>query len=180
MTTSKLIFFPADTQDTISNEIITGALDEIQFIITPSHGDNHYLPGDNFLSLLTFLGCSPNINLSPTDNEDHCHISLIKQTDNPQCLGYTRTCNPKCPHCTKRISNWKTGNWQLAGSTCLCDKCGMESNYDKLNWKQECGFGRCGFEVAHIYPHEAVPTDQLINALKKKTGFDWKYCYSNN
>ena len=180
MPTCKLIFFPANSEDIVSNELITEILNDIDFIALPSYENNHYLPGENFLSLLTFLGCSPNINLLPTENESHCHISLIEHMKNPQCLGYTSTCNPKCPHCTKRISHWKTDYWKTAGSKCICDKCDTESTYDKLNWKQECGFGRCGFEIAHIYPHEAVPTDQLINALNTNTDIDWDYCYANN
>jgi len=180
MPVSKLIFFPKDPLQLCDSNIIFKALFDLKFIEVIAHSKNHYLPGDNFLSLLTFLGCSPNINLTPTPEQTHCFVSLVGPTENPACLGYTNTCNPKCPNCTKRIANWKTANWQQTGELCQCDKCGTQVSYAKLNWKQECGFARCGFEIAHIYPHEVVPTDQFLEALLEKTGMEWLYCYANN
>jgi len=180
MPISKLIFFPKDPLQSFAKDEIFKILSSLLFIETIAHSENHYLPGDNFLSLLTFLGCSPSINLIPTADQAHCFISLIKPTIEVQCLGYTNTCKPKCPKCTKRIANWKTHSWPQASEICQCDKCGAQATYAELNWKQECGFARCGFEIAHIYPHEAVPTDQLLDALQENTGLEWLYCYANN
>jgi len=179
MTISKLIFFPKSTDTIIDEQDLLKTLIESQFILEQEHVNNHYLPGDNFLSLITFLGCSPNINLIPTENENHCFISLIKQTPEINCLGHTQTVNPKCPGCTKRITEWKTTNWKIPGEICTCDKCQLQTLYANLNWKHECGFARIGFEISHIYPHEAVPTDQLLNTLNQFSGFEWNYCYAN-
>ena len=180
MPISRLIFFPKNTQLLVNDELILKTISRINFINKVPYEKNHYLPGEHFLSLLTFLGCSPNINLTPTPDQAHCFVSLLSPTEDPQCLGYTNTCNPKCPNCTKRIANWKTDNWQKTGASCQCDKCGTQLTYAELNWKQECGFARCGFEIAHIHPHEAVPTDQLLEALEEKTRAEWLYCYTNN
>lgn len=180
MPISKLIFFPDNSNQTVENKLIIDTLISAEFINSEIHNDNHYLPGEKFLSLITFLGCSPNINLFPVENENHCFISLLEQTSQAQCLGYTSTVNPKCPNCKKRIADWKTENWNKAGEICCCDKCTTQTPYAELNWKQECGFSRCGFEIAHIYPHEAVPTEQLLDMLKKETEFKWNYCYANN
>jgi len=180
MTTSRLIFFPTNTNKIIDKPQLLKTLSDSQFITTNAQTNNHYLPGDNFLSLITFLGCSPNINLQPTEGESHCFISIIKQTQQPRCLGHTQTATPKCPACKKRITEWKTPDWKVAGKTCTCDKCQKQTPYTELNWKQECGFARCGFEVNHIYPHEAVPTDQFLNVLNQASGFEWDYCYAND
>lgn len=180
MSLSKLIFFPADYNHLTDTQVLLNALLDCDFIGTKPHANNHYLPGENFLSLITFLGCSPNINLQPVEGESHCYISLIKATAKANVLGYTNSLNPKCPACKKRIANWKTEGWQQAQNMCSCDKCQSTTEYAKLNWKQECGYARCGFEVAHIYPHEAVPTDQLLAVLKSFSGIEWDYCYSNN
>jgi len=177
---TKLIFFPQSTNTVIDEKNLLEALINSQFIISQAHHDNHYLPGDNFLSLITFLGCSPNINLMPVTGESHCFISIIKQTPKPDCLGHTQTVNPKCPGCGKRIAEWKTTNWKQSGEICICDKCQLQTPYAELNWKHECGFARAGFEVNHIYPHEAVPTDQLLNTLSLFSGFEWDYCYTNH
>ena len=180
MPISRLIFFPKNTQRLVDDKLIIKTISDIEFIKIEPYTNNHYLPGENFLSLVTFLGCSPNINLQPSTDEPHCFVSILHSSNKPKHLGHTSTCHPKCPNCTKRIANWKTDNWQQADELCTCDKCGTQTPYAQLNWKQECGFGCCGFEIAHIYPHEAVPTDQLLEALEEKTGIKWLYCYTNN
>ena len=180
MKISKLIFFPKQANKTFKNELLLQTLIDAQFLCEDKPHNNQSLAGDNFLSLITFLGCSPNINLQPVEGENHCFISVIQQTQEAECLGYTQTVNPKCPVCKKRINNWKIPDWQKAGQLCHCDKCQNKTLYSELNWKHECGFARCGFEISHIYPHEAVPTDQLLNSLSEFSGFDWEYCYTTS
>lgn len=180
MPISKLIFFPDNPDHLVGNKLIIDTLISTQFINAEIYNDNHYLAGEKFLRLITFLGCSPNINLFPVENDTHCFISLIEQTSQAQYLGYISSVNPKCPNCKKRIANWKTDSWNKTGEICCCDKCNTQTPYAKLNWKHECGFSRCGFEIAQIYPHEAVPTEQLLNRLEKETGVKWNYCYANN
>lgn len=180
MNISKLIFFPDSTEEPVNNHAFLETLIDSQFITENNQYNNQYLPGDNFLSLITFLGCSPNINLMPVEDENHCFITLYEPSPEPVCLGYTQTVNPKCPACKKRISEWKTPDWQTAGQLCHCDKCQKQTLYSELNWKHECGFARCGFEINHIYPHEAVPTDQLLEKLKQFSGVEWDYCYTTS
>jgi len=180
MNISKLIFFPRSTSNTINNTKLLQTLVDLQFISEENTNNNQYLPGDNFLSLITFLGCSPNINLTPVEDESHCFISIIEQRQETVCLGYTQTVKPKCPACKKRINDWNIAGWQSAGKLCHCDKCHKQTLYSELNWKHECGFARCGFEINHIYPHEAVPTDQLLEKLKQFSGFEWDYCYATS
>jgi hypothetical protein len=183
MATSRLIFTPQDSTQQVDETQLLQLLTRLELITLPAYRENHYLPGDGFTSLITFLGCSPNISLQPDGShmdDSHCFITLVDTTDDAQCLGYTRQCHPKCPHCRKRIADWKTTDWQKAGALCRCDKCGIETAYSQLNWKHECCFGRCGFSIANIYPHEAVPTDQLLEQLQQLTAIAWDYAYANN
>ena len=183
MPISRLLFSPEDPAQFVDMTQLLQCLTQLELVTLPSYRENHYLPGDSFISLITFLGCSPNISLQPdvSDTVDsHCFISLITATDETECLGYTRHCHPKCPHCRKRIADWKTTDWQQPGALCHCDKCGKETAYAHLNWKHECAFGRCGFSIANIYPHEAVPTDQLLEKLQQQTGIVWGYAYATN
>jgi hypothetical protein len=180
MPAPRLIFFPTDSAQAIDSKLTTQALIDAECIIAQAFPDNHYLPGERFLNLLTFLGCSPNINLQPTEGESHCFISILEASSETRYLGSTQSVNPKCPNCKKRIADWKTNHWQKADELCLCDKCQIKTGYSKLNWKLECGFGRCGFEIHHIYPHEAVPTDLLLTILQTFSGFEWNYAYVNN
>ena len=178
MSTSKLIFFPKSIDDIFDQNILVETLVQAQFISIKPIKHKHYLPGDKFLNLITFLGCSPSINLEPIHAEPYCFIQLLKQTPQAEYLGATSHVNPKCPACGKRIAHWKTEQWQQPNENCTCDKCQQQTPYAQLNWKHECGFARCGFEIHHIYPHEAVPTDQLLDLLKQCTGFGWEYCYA--
>ena len=180
MPVSRLIFAPSNTNTQVDYKQLQGLLTDIQFINSEPYKENHFLPGDNFLSQITFLGCSPNINLIPTEGESHCYISFLDQSEQANCLGYTSNCNPKCPSCTKRIADWKVNNWNKAGLHCTCDKCGTQSLYAELIWKNECIYGTSGFVINHIYPHEAVPTEQLLDHLKSVTGNEWAYAYANN
>lgn len=180
MSLPRIIFFPRNTDQPIDNEQLIQALIKLEFIESKTVFNGQYLAGEKFLSLLTFLGCSPNINLLPLENESHCYITLITPSAGTQLLGYTNTARPKCPNCTKRINNWQTADWTQANKQCTCDKCQTITDYAKLNWKHECGFARGGFEVSYIYPHEAVPTEQLLNGLKLLSNFEWTYCYANN
>lgn len=183
MSISSMLFFPAEAEQTIPNSLIIATLTNIQFIEPVTGDTTQYLAGERFLSLLTFLGCAPSINLIPDNGHNsgsnHCLIRILESLTEPRCSGFTQNTNPKCPHCKKRIANWKSATWQQAGSTCICDKCQTETLYTHLNWKHECGFCCCGFEITHIYPHEAVPTDQLLNALQASTGTPWQYSYAN-
>jgi len=180
MNISKLIFFPKPTDADINTQTLLNTLIESQFITAKELKTNHYLPGERFLNLITFLGCSPKINLFPVDGESHCFISFIEPTGLPSCVGYTKTAYPKCPSCTKRIVNWKIPDWKLPGKLCKCDKCQTITPYTELNWKHECGFARYGFLITQIYPYEAVPTDQFLHILNQFSDLEWSYCYANN
>lgn len=186
MSQSRLIFYPCPPEksgaahNAIEHISLASILEQTGFIDTLKIETGQYLAGEHFLNLLTFLGCSPNIQLSPQDGENYCAITLLDVTQELRCLGYTRSAKPKCPACTKRISDWQSEHWRQGDLVCICDKCQTETFYAQLNWKHECGYALCGFEVSHIYPFEALPTEQFLAALGKTSGFKWTYCYANN
>ncbi|VAW69532.1 hypothetical protein MNBD_GAMMA10-465, partial [hydrothermal vent metagenome] len=114
-----------------------------------------------------------------TPNDEHCAISILAPSDSSRCLGFTQHAHPKCPECKKRIAHWKSALWQQGDEVCTCDKCQTATPYGHLNWKHECGYGRCGFEITHIYPHEALPTEAFLSALAASTATPWQYCYAS-
>ncbi len=180
MPVSRLIFHPVDAKQTIQQKHIVDCLIQMGFIDIKTIRDNHYLAGENFLSQITFLGCSPNISLTPDDNVEHCYISILDNSDQARCIGYTQNAKPKCPHCTRRLAHWPGENFQLNDQLCACDKCGEQSHFSELIWKHECAYACCGFQVMHIYPHEAVPGDQFMDQLSGLSGIDWNYCYATS
>ncbi len=181
MSHNRLLFLPSNPQQNVDTTRLVECLSTCGMIDSPDPDQGSYLAGEEFLSLLTFLGCSPNISLRPGEGVEHCTIELFEHTASPTCRGYTRTARPKCPSCTKRIEGWDNTDWTTDGSKlCTCDKCGNAHPYAELNWKQECAFSRGGFVITQIYPHEAVPTDRLLKTLEDDCGFPWQYAYANN
>ncbi|MCW9014250.1 MAG: hypothetical protein OQL06_10735 [Gammaproteobacteria bacterium] len=139
------------------------------------------LPGDNFLSLLTFLGCSPNINLRPADGKNFCFVAFRPVTQHAVCQGYTSSIFPRCPQCKANIKNWmQINNWQFADTKYHCKECATETTMLQLKWRQKSIYGRFSIIIANIHPHEAVPSEKLLTTLATATGFSWTYFYANN
>jgi len=150
-------------------------------LISSQQQDDHHLPGDEFLGLLSFLGCSPHILLHPNEGASYCYLGIDPVSDSPRCLGYTVSVVPRCPVCKQRISDWQTiPDWQQASSQYTCQQCASSTPVSQLNWRQECGYGRFSFHIAQIHPHEAVPSDKLLDSLQQSSGFNWDYFYANN
>lgn len=141
----------------------------------------HFLPGDQFLSLLSFLGCSPNIRLHPEDGEQFCHVHITEPKARAECLGFTSNIRPGCPACKQRLTDWRSASgWRYADGEISCPKCAGRFRMDGLRWRQECGYGRSAIEVAWIHPHEAVPAEKLLSILERHSDFDWTYCYASD
>lgn len=133
-----------------------------------------YLVGDKFLDLIAFLGCSPNINLSPQDNLDkYCFVRLIA-SDKIIAITGKHTHSPRCPRCTKPEKNWSE---RMAATTLQCSYCGQTSPLWHYNWRKSAGFGRFFIEITEIYPKEAIPQPALLTALGQQYEATWDYFY---
>lgn len=138
-----------------------------------------YLSGKAFIELLSFLGCSPNICLTPQDDDNYCHIIIKPPQAIIHCLGYTATAVPRCPKCKNKISNWRqTENWQRGETACTCHHCNTTTAMQSLIWKQECAYGCMAIEIINIHPFEAVPSENLLRVLHDATGVEWDYSYA--
>jgi hypothetical protein len=181
MSLARLVFHPQHLDD-VPEDIpaLLGALGEAG-LTGALQEHNRLLPGDQFLKLLSFLGCSPNIHLHPDDGSHYCYLSINPVTDSAECLGYTVSVVPRCPACKHRIRDWQnTNHWQQAHTLCVCNQCASTTHMHQLKWRQECGYGRFSFHIAHIHPHEAVPAGKLLDTLQACSGFAWTYFYANN
>lgn len=178
---ARLVFHPQQLSDTPADmdQLLNTLLD--MGLIGEKQADNAYLPGSEFLQLLSFLGCSPHIHLHPNDGHPWCYLQINPPTDSALCLGYTVSVVPRCPACQHRIKQWRDlDGWRRAESLYTCEQCATVTPMPKLKWRQECGYGRFSFHIAHIHPHEAVPADKLLGTLEQNCGFPWSYCYANN
>jgi len=136
--------------------------------------DQSYFVGDNFLEQIAFMGCSPNITLTPQDNPDKfCFIRLITSQE-ISALTSTHSHAPLCPYCKKAEKNWSN---IMTNTTLACTFCGVITPPWNYNWRKSAGFGRFFIEITEIYPKEAVPQQGLLSSLKQHHGTSWSYFY---
>lgn len=133
-----------------------------------------YLVGDNFLEQIAFLGCSPNINLTPQDNpEKFCFIRLLC-SEIITALTSKHTHAPHCPHCKQPEKHWLD---RVTPTSLECSSCGKSSPSWRYNWRKSAGFGRFFIEVTEIYPREAIPQATFLSALEHYHNTRWSYFY---
>ncbi len=125
---------------------------------------NRYAAGDSFLSLLTFMGCSPNIELEPQDNKPYCYIE-INSTKKAQFISGRNTKYPPCPYCKEKLNNK------------VCSNCNETLDVAKTNWRKSAFIASSWICIGNIYELEAIPSDQLLNALEVETGVKWRPVY---
>ncbi|MEE9310041.1 MAG: hypothetical protein V3U64_03395 [Cocleimonas sp.] len=125
---------------------------------------NRYAVGGSFLSLLTFMGCSPDIELEPQDDKPFCYIE-IDSHENAQFISGKNTKYPPCPQCKSKLTN------------IVCSNCNEKINPAKLNWRKSAFIASSWIIIGNIYELEAIPNDQLLSALERETGVRWKPAY---
>ena len=175
----KLMLLPADPGSPPVNCVrLAGELQAIGLIGAPvALEDNLFYPtGDNFLQLISFLGCSPYIQLAPPANGgvDFCHITLFGPLGSPQLLHGKNTRPPRCPSCKAPIANWREG---LETESLSCARCNLTSPLSTMEWRNNAGLGRFFIVIQNIFPGEAVPVDALMNQLRGISGGEWGYFY---
>lgn len=156
-------------------ETITNCLNCIGLISDRiTNVEQHYLAGDKFLDLITFMGCSPSIKFSP-DNASNTFtfINLITTSD-ITALTSGQTQQPHCPACNKSESDWRNN---ITATALQCSTCGKSSPPWHYNWRKSAGFGKVFVEITEIYPKEAIPQQALLDSLRHKTGLRWQYFY---
>lgn len=162
-------------------------LQQRQIIDAPiSHLKQAWSIGDHFMNDIIFMGCSPYIKLEPEDPEDQdfCHIQFKIYTEN-HLLFANNSRSPQCPQCAKRHPTFlsdcqmKANNKTLliTDKTLLCPLCNTESPIEQYRWGKNGGIGQFFIQIAHIFPNEAVPSDQLLTALEKITQSNWQTFY---
>ncbi|MCW8828768.1 MAG: hypothetical protein OQK94_06905 [Gammaproteobacteria bacterium] len=163
---------------------LASALQQIGFLgdTLDFHGEEHYRPGEEFLTLVTFLGCSPVIAMGEPGKtgEEFCHIALDGPIDKPRFIGGDNIKIPRCPSCGHRFETWQEliEQWQQQPAQLLdCPECGRSLNVTELRWRKSAGFGRFFIKVWGIFESEAVPNPNLLSILEKQTGTPWLHFY---
>lgn len=142
--------------------------------------DTSWLPGEEFLSRIIFLGCSPDIALHPDDGENFCRLRWVSSAQ-VFFLGQTRRIQPRCPHCKNRLSHWHDNrDIQPFDTPVACPQCGQSTPASRLNWRHEGGYASASLVIEPIHPHEAVPSEALLQHLQQASDCEWHYCYTES
>lgn len=183
MTTHQLLLVPSDPRAVIDHGRMLTALHSIGLIDGPMpQGGEHFRPGENFLQLIIFLGCSPVVSLGEAGaTADICHVELPQPSAQPVALVGNNLKKPRCSKCrytledaTGIVAAWRAlpQDYQLP-----CPGCGTHLDIAAINWRQSAGFGRSLLRIWGIFEGEAVPSDELLATLKAASGHDWSYFY---
>ena len=160
----KLYLYPNNPTYSYQQDKIVGFLKNLSFI--DQHiAHNRYATGDHFLSHVTFMGCSPDIELTPQDNSPYCYIEF-EQQDKPLFIVGHNIKQATCYHCKQRTDNPE-----------LCPNCNKTLDPLRLNWRKTAFYARSWIAIGNIYELEAIPNDLFLSALEKETGVRWKPAY---
>jgi len=183
----KLILYPVSTDYVPKSWVnIKLSLNQAGFIGKSISSINEsYYVGDNFLQLITFLGCSPHIQIEPEDdnNDSYCRIVLSELNDNIDFRFLARDVIARCPKCRKKLDSWSDwlNQWKESSSAVFvrCEHCDSALSLFDLNWRHNAGFASCFIDIWNIYPQEAIPTEELLSILSEATGEEWDYFFSD-
>jgi len=159
----KFYLYPEKSQHKIDSNSLEVFLKNLEFISNKLSAKRH-ATGGKFLSLLTFMGCSPNIELEPQDDKPYCYIEIESQNE-PLFISGKNTKYPPCPHCKSALKSL------------TCSSCKKKIDPQNLNWRKSAFIASSWICIANIYELEAIPNDQLLNALEAETGVKWKPAY---
>ena len=149
--------------------------------------------GDAFLSSVTFMGCSPYIELEPpktlkpNEKADFCFIRVSKSKNeniiyHAEQLSELNTV-PRCNQCRKVISNWNEQIQNIESSNnaqLTCSNCDAVLRLRELDWRKASGVGNIFVEVLNVYLQEGVPTDPFLQQLKEISSSEWQYFYTSS
>lgn len=184
---NRLVLYPGSPQCEVSEPDLQQLLHSIGFIRDDFifHSATHYLVGERFFEHLSFLGCSPHINIMlPANGQEYdtefCHVSLQLE-EKPVFLAGGNLRAPACPACKKRSMDVPAG--AIDGKhidsqqTWRCPHCGELQMLAELNWCRTAAISRCAIHVWGIHESEAVPNEPLMRCLQEMSGCEWDYFY---
>lgn len=129
--------------------------------------------GPEYLSLVTYLGCSPQIALG--ENEAATTIRIAGIFELPQFVHGENLKPPRCPQCRKTLD--KPAASAKAGENLHCNHCGHSGSACDFDWRRSAACARVFVEISNVFESEAVPGEQLTTCLERTSGEAWNYCY---
>lgn len=179
LTPNRLILYPTDHRFAPENlESFIVRLQSANYIGSQWHGER-FLVGEEFLSVISFLGCSPSLQMEPLqDSSDlrFCHFHIAPPLEQPKLTTSSTIKPPLCRHCRTALPTWYS---QSEKSHFLkCTDCDKVSPCEDWIWRKKAMcFVRFQIDICNIFESEAVPSASLLQLLKDLSSTSWDYCY---
>lgn len=183
MQANLLILHPSDPDATVAKSALADPLSSVGLISEPMdfQGERHYRPGDEFLQLMIFLGCSPVVSLGEPGKtgEEFCHIGFRETAPEPVFIAGANGKAPRCPACRQPDENWRDHfkSGKPVPPSWTCGHCGHTVPAHALNWRQSAGIARTFVMIWGVFEGEAVPSEQLMKTLAGIGYGSWSYFY---
>lgn len=172
-----LALHPANPETAYDTQELVHFLKDLQFIDV-EETPNRFQIGDKFLQQMTFLGCSPNIEIAPNGDQAYVYVEIPDSTPEIKFYSGKNLKYPRCPHCKATLSNIVK---DIASAKAIndvgCAACEKEFNPLSFNWRKSAFFAKTHILIGNIYDAEAVPNENLLSYLSKVTNDTWKYSY---
>ncbi len=132
--------------------------------------------GERFLQLISFLGCSPYLQLDPPadGDDDFCHLAILGPYAAARLSYGEDTRPPRCPSCGAAMKAWRE---EVNSGSVSCRECGTTHPLERIEWRKHAGYGRLFVEIRNIFPGEAVPVEELLTHLHDLGCGEWGYFY---
>lgn len=180
---NRLILFPVDPDFAADHESLVSLLRE-HAVLGDEIELHYYEIGEQFLSLICFLGCSPFIELAPQHEQAFCYVHVPDTELRPRFIAGKNVKVPRCLSCKTSLTDLPA---QLLSESAnvngdvlaerACPACGEAFNPAQRNWRKSAVFTRSCVVIGNIHESEAVPDAALLDALQVATGIAWHYAY---
>ncbi len=175
-----LVFCPRQKgQASFDHKSLIAALKSSGLIGTAIPGsESDYFTGERFLELMVFMGCSPSISLEPdASGDDYSFISIRHHAKPGRIYHGSLTRPPSCSRCKSPLDIQSLETSLQQHSLPVCNSCQTELDWSEINWNKTIGQACDAILVHNVFPHEAIPADELINTINSASGISWRYFY---
>jgi len=139
--------------------------------------EHKFLAGDRFFQSISFLGCSPSIALQPQQGEVYLRIE-ISSFVRPVLFCAPRAHTPLCRHCGRPfLEDWPLRINQSTDGNMVCKSCDLPNRIEQLNFRRRACYSRSVVAFSPVFESEAVPSEQLMQALQSEFATPFRYAY---
>jgi len=137
-----------------------------------------YPAGERFLDLIIFMGCSPAVQLKPGEQGSaYCYISFQQHPAPGRLYAGSQSRPARCGQCKAPLETNQLFDCLGKQSLPTCCQCQEKLDWSDITWNKTIGLAHDAIVIHNIFPHEAVPADELICTINNTSGISWRYFY---